>query len=368
MSEIIVTNVEPGETLSGLAARYGVSVDALQRWNRIENPDLVLVGQRIVVYNAADAVGLPVSESSKLRTKFDSLMADGSHDIVVGGAIILGIFLLLLLLRRKRREATSISHFSSHKQSQTVSFREALNAGVQTNTLHDSRPAPAADPPLRPQVNDGERLVSTELRQRYYDWILIDNKMLPSYQGTTQIDHILISPRAVFLIETKDMNGWVFGSPGNKQWTQSYAIGYWSKKADTKSKKFKFHNPLWQNKGHAKSLVRLRIVDPHILRPIVIFVGDSEMKTADKVLPFDEHEKIARQKKTWRMRGVICMSLVELNRYIDFSISASSNSNLSRRKMEAIRDRIRKREIPMTAESYAQHVDFVGAVRELSSR
>ena len=52
MNKIIVTHVEPGETLSEIAARYGVSVDALQRWNHIENPDLVLVGQKIVVYNA----------------------------------------------------------------------------------------------------------------------------------------------------------------------------------------------------------------------------------------------------------------------------------------------------------------------------
>ena len=50
MNEVIVTHVEPGETLSEIAARHGVSVDALQRWNGIENPDLVLVGQRIVVY------------------------------------------------------------------------------------------------------------------------------------------------------------------------------------------------------------------------------------------------------------------------------------------------------------------------------
>ena len=31
VNEIIVTHVDPGETLSEIAARYGVSVDALQR-------------------------------------------------------------------------------------------------------------------------------------------------------------------------------------------------------------------------------------------------------------------------------------------------------------------------------------------------
>ena len=145
--------------------------------------------------------------------------------------------------------------------------------------------------------------------------------LLPYGRGTTQIDHILVSPNTVFLIETKDMNGWVFGSPGDKHWTQSYAADHWSRKTGIKSKHFKFYNPLLQNEGHAKALVKLGIVDRWRLRPIVIFVGDSQMKPADKFLPFDEHEKIARQNSTWRMRGVICMNLTELHRYIEFSMS-----------------------------------------------
>lgn len=368
MSEIIVTHVKPGETLSGIAARYGVSVDALQRWNRIENPDLVLAGQKIVVYNAADMAGSSVSGSSESRTKSDFQTENDSQGIVFGGAIVLGILFLLLLLRRTRREAPAISRAPSPRHPQAESFRETPVAEDQGNSLQDPWPAPAADPPPVPQVNDGERLVSSELRRRYHDWILIDNIMLPSGQGTTQIDHILVSPSGVFLIETKDMNGWVFGGPGDKNWTQSYAVGRHSRKAGIKSRQFKFYNPLWQNEGHAKSLIRLEIVDRWLLRPIVIFVGDSEMKTADKFLPFDEHEKIASRQRTWRMRGVVCMGLAELHRYIEISVNASSNSSLTRQQMETIRDRIKKEEIPMTAESHAQHVDFVRSVEELNSR
>ena len=305
MSDIIVTHVKPGETLSEIAARYGVSVDVLQRWNRIEDPDLVLVGQRIVVYNAADTAGSSLSASAVSQTTSDSLIADGSWDIVVGGAIVLGLMLLLLLIRRKHRDAAPISHAQSSRQPKPVSLREAPIAKGQDNTLRNPRPSSAADPLPRPQVNDGERLVSSELMRHYRDWILIYDVLLPSGQGTTQIDHILVSPSAVFLIETKDMNGWVFGSPGDKQWTQSYAAGHWSRKAGIKSKQFKFYNPLLQNEGHAKALVKLGIVDRWRLRPIVIFVGDSQMKTADKFLPFDEHEEIASQNSTWRMRGVV---------------------------------------------------------------
>lgn len=339
MSEVIVTHVQPGETLSEIAARYGVSVEALQRWNRIEDPDLVVVDQRIVVYNAVDAAGSVVATSTEWLSAFKSLIVNGPHEVAIGGAIALGLLLMFLLLHRTRRDPISILDIPSRLKTQ-----------------------------WKAQVNDGERTVSASLRRRYRDWILIDNVMLPSGHGTTQIDHILVSPSLVFLIETKDMSGWVFGSPGNRQWTQSYVADRWSRMAGIKSKRFRLYNPLWQNEGHARALVRLGIVDLQRLRPIVVFVGDAEVKTADEFLPFDEHEEIASQNRKYRMRGVVCMSLKELHRYIGFTISASANSDLAREEMEAVGERIRKKEIRMTAESHAKHVDFVRSVKELSAR
>ena len=44
MNEIVVTHLEPGDTLSEMAARYGVSVELLQQWNGIENRDYVQAG------------------------------------------------------------------------------------------------------------------------------------------------------------------------------------------------------------------------------------------------------------------------------------------------------------------------------------
>lgn len=39
--------VRPGDTLQGIAFRYRVDPRDLARWNRIENPDLIVVGQRL---------------------------------------------------------------------------------------------------------------------------------------------------------------------------------------------------------------------------------------------------------------------------------------------------------------------------------
>ena len=357
MSEITVTHVKPGETLSEIAARYGVSVDGLQRWNRIENPDLVLAGQRIVIYKAVDMPGSSASGNAASQAVTDPHMVDYSQDIWIGSAIVLGVLILLILLHRRRHAAIPISRDTPPSQPRRP-------IATDHGTLRKPSPPAVSNPLPAPEVNDGERLVSSELMKHYRDWILIDDVLIPSGSGTTQIDHILVSSNAVFLIETKDMNGWVFGGPGDKNWTQSYKAGYWSRMDGVKSNQFEFYNPLRQNEGHAKALVKFGIVDRWRLRPIVVFVGSAEMKTATKFLSFDEHEKKARQNRTWRMRGVVCMNLANLHRYIQFSINASSHSNFTYQEMEMICRKIREIEIPKTAESHARHVDFVQSVKE----
>jgi LysM repeat protein len=41
--------VRSGDTLTSIAAVFGTTVDQLVKWNNIPNPDLILVGQRLIV-------------------------------------------------------------------------------------------------------------------------------------------------------------------------------------------------------------------------------------------------------------------------------------------------------------------------------
>ena len=75
-------------------------------------------------------------------------------------------------------------------------------------------------------------------------YILLNDLTLPDGEGaTTQIDHLLLSPFGVFVIETKNYKGWIFGSERQKQWTQKIY-----------KKSFKFQNPSHQNYKHMKVL------------------------------------------------------------------------------------------------------------------
>ena len=118
----------------------------------------------------------------------------------------------------------------------------------------------------------GEFMVS-EYVAKYLnaEYILINNCTLPDQKdGTTQIDHILISPYGVFIVETKNYTGWIFGNARQKQWTQKIY-----------KKSYKFQNPLHQNYKHIKVLemVLIDVVDPQYLHSIVVFTARSEFKT-----------------------------------------------------------------------------------------
>lgn len=91
---------------------------------------------------------------------------------------------------------------------------------------------------------------------------------LETPDGTTQIDHIIISHFGIFVIETKNFNGWIFGNTNQKQWTQTIY-----------GKKYRFQNPLHQNYKHIKAVQNLLGIKKSIMFSIVVFVGKSQFKT-----------------------------------------------------------------------------------------
>ncbi len=97
---------------------------------------------------------------------------------------------------------------------------------------------------------------------------LIKNVTLPTDNGTTQIDHIIVSKYGVFVVETKNMKGWIFGSAHQKQWTQRIY-----------KHSSKFQNPIHQNYKHLKTLESCLDVPSESLFSVIVFVGDSTFKT-----------------------------------------------------------------------------------------
>ena len=91
----------------------------------------------------------------------------------------------------------------------------------------------------------GERAVG-KLLNRLGTAALHDIILPDGHGGLTQIDHLVLTPAGLLVIETKNYAGQVLGQPQDKQWTQRLG-----------KQSFTFQNPLRQNYLHTQALQAL---------------------------------------------------------------------------------------------------------------
>jgi restriction system protein len=115
-----------------------------------------------------------------------------------------------------------------------------------------------------------------ELMGRAAHWVALDkaiyfslnNLTLPTQRGTTQIDHVIVSRCGIFVVETKNIDGWIFGDERSAQWT-----------VVKPGRKFSMQNPLHQNFGHIKAIAEFLDLEDKQLHSLVMFWGNCEFKT-----------------------------------------------------------------------------------------
>ena len=130
----------------------------------------------------------------------------------------------------------------------------------------------------------GERLIRKILTKKFdsAEYHLLNNLTLPAGDGTTQVDHVLVSTRGVFIIETKDYSGWIFANERSAKWTQViYKV------------KNSFQNPLHQNYKHEKVIQNiLDFLPQDVFHAVVVFTGNGEFKTVRPGSVFKPEELI----------------------------------------------------------------------------
>lgn len=115
-----------------------------------------------------------------------------------------------------------------------------------------------------------------EKKTTFRMWLSLDanvyrrfhNVIIPGRSGTTQIDHLLVSVYGLFIVETKNKTGWIFGSADQAKWTQTLY-----------KNKYSFQNPLRQTYRQKKVLAEYLNINESIIHTVVYFVGDCKFKT-----------------------------------------------------------------------------------------
>ncbi len=93
---------------------------------------------------------------------------------------------------------------------------------------------------------------------------------------TTEIDVIYVNEFGIFVLESKNYSGWIFGNDKAKYWTQSL----------NKRVKNKFYNPVFQNAGHISALkATLGSRFDNTYKSLIVFSERCELKNVTVQTP-----------------------------------------------------------------------------------
>lgn len=99
------------------------------------------------------------------------------------------------------------------------------------------------------------------------------NIYIPKENGeTTEIDVLMICKKGLFVFESKNYSGWIFGSENQKNWYQTLPTGR------GRSHKEHFYNPIMQNRSHIKHL-KAFLGEQVSMRSIIVFSDRCTLKS-----------------------------------------------------------------------------------------
>ena len=165
-----------------------------------------------------------------------------NNNVILWSAICIILFFFIIWLIRKIRDRKLLKTVTSLKRG-TKSERDLV-----LRLLKDGIPSQAI----------------------FHDLVIVKNN-----GNFAQIDVVLATTEGIIVFEVKDYSGWIFGNGNYTHWTQVLAFG---------KRKYRFYNPIKQNKNHIIALKeQLRQFKNIPFFSIIVFYGDCELKEINYV-------------------------------------------------------------------------------------
>lgn len=161
------------------------------------------------------------------------------------------------------------------KGSSTMKYNKSEYKGMTGNTYESV---------VKDKGKIGEMLTFSEMSRLPGTKRIFANLYIPQRDGTlTEIDLILINRTGIYVIESKNYSGWIFGDPNGFKWTQTLPNG----------EKNRFYNPIWQNQGHIDALLKvLPDVRREYFHSYIVFSDRCELKAVTST-----HEAIVTKRQ-----------------------------------------------------------------------
>lgn len=114
----------------------------------------------------------------------------------------------------------------------------------------------------------GEYGTKKELKKLGKEYLIINDLMIRTEDNRThQIDHVVISKYGIFVIETKQYDGYITGNDYDKKWCMKAG-----------KNKLYINNPVHQNYGHIKALQEVLKLNEKNFISIICMSGNAKLK------------------------------------------------------------------------------------------
>jgi len=101
------------------------------------------------------------------------------------------------------------------------------------------------------------------------EFVLFRNLYIPTQKKTCEIDLLMIHEKGIFVFESKNYSGWIFGSAEQLYWTQCLKNG----------ERYKFYNPIKQNDTHIYALAPILDIPATEFMSCIVFSERCALKS-----------------------------------------------------------------------------------------
>lgn len=128
--------------------------------------------------------------------------------------------------------------------------------------------------------------------------------------GTTEIDALLICSKGLFVFESKNYSGWIFGHEAHEDWTQAFPKG-----RGRGYHKERFYNPVMQNAQHIRHLKHL--LGKNVLtHSVIVFSNRCTLRditiTSDHVSIINRNRVAYAVEKIWNQTQTNILTTTEI--------------------------------------------------------
>lgn len=177
----------------------------------------------------------------------------------------------------------------------------------------------------------GEKQVAEFLKQLPSSRYTVYHNLLLQEEGhSSQIDHVVLSPYGIFVIETKNYGGWIFGGEYSEHWTQNLY-----------GKRYDMPNPIRQNTGHIWALQRVLRQNELSFISIVAFSDKAELKVDAQYARVVHYRQIVEVIRQYRTQLFDAEMLEEMQRRMQ-AVPEATKEDLQKH-VRRIRESERKR-------------------------